>query len=380
MADLSFLKSFEKVANDMENVSSESGPPRYWHSSGNYVLNYILSGNFRQAIPQGRVTGLAGPSGSGKSFIQCSVAREAQQQDDTYILMIDTENALDDEFTGKIGIDTDDGYNYKSVMTIDDTVKLLSAFVKRYKKSYGTNAEAQKVLIIVDSLDMLLTLSELKNFDKGDHKGDQGQRAKQLKAFLRNMVQQLKNLNISMVITHQVYAATQEMILKGASDGNWVISGAVKYSLSHIALLTKLKLKEKDGKAITGIKMKCQAIKTRFTKPFQDVVIEVPYDEGMNPHSGLVDVAKALGILVKNGSYNKFADENVQFYAKDVAEYADKIFEKIDALDTTDLNMTKSLGLEEDMVAETKPQQSKRRTDADRLAEARKALKNKSKD
>ena len=151
MADLSFLKDFEKVADKLENVSSESGPPRYWHGSGNYVLNYILSGNFGNAIPQGRVTGLAGPSGSGKSFIQCSVSREAQKREDAYVLMVDTENALDDEFTGKIGIDTEAGYNYKSVMTIDDTVKLLSAFVKGYKSSYGEDPDAQKVIIVIDS-------------------------------------------------------------------------------------------------------------------------------------------------------------------------------------------------------------------------------------
>lgn len=361
MANLDFINEFEKAVSKMENVSSQSEPPRYWFSAGNYVLNYILSGNFHHAIPQGRITGLAGPSGSGKSFIQCNITREAQQEHDAYVLMIDSENALDDDFTSKIGINVHEGYNYKSVVTIDDTIKLLSDFIKGYKKTYGPDPDAPKVLIVVDSLDMLLTESELKNFSSGDSKGDQGQRAKQTKALLKNIVSQIKNLNISVVITHQVYQATQEQILKGQADGNWVINNAVKYSLSHLALLTKLKLK--DGTDVTGIKMKCQAVKTRFTKPFQDVVIEVPYEEGMNPYSGLVEVAEAIGALAKKGSHKVIPGTDVQFYAKDIGQYADQVFAEIAKRAKNGLYVTDALDLEEDLDVESKSLQSKRRKD-----------------
>jgi len=343
MADLSFIKSFEKTVEKLENVSGISSPPRYWYSSGNYVLNYILSGNFQNAIPQGRITAMAGPSGSGKSFIQCNVCIDAQKQG-AYVLMIDSENSLDDDFTSKIGINVDLDYNYKSVVTIDDTIKLLSSFIQGYRSTYGEAVDAPKVLIVLDSLDMLLTSTEQTNFDKGDIKGDQGQRAKQIKAMLRNIVQQIKNLNISVIVTTHVYGATQEQILKGLADGSWVINGAVKFSLSHLMLLTKLKLKDDSG-GFSGIRMKCQPVKTRFTKPFQDVVIDVPYETGMDPYSGLKDVATALGVLEKKGSYNKIVGTDIQFYAKNIAEHADLIFEKIDELDTsnTSLHMTETL-------------------------------------
>lgn len=347
MAALSFMKDFNKSLEKIEGVSQISEPPRFWISTGNYVLNYILSGDFENGIPQGRVTALAGPSGSGKSFIQCSVARHAQQDLDASIVMIDTENALDDSFTSKIGIDPDrPDYCYISAITIGQVVKICSDFVKGYKKDYGTDPDAPKVLLIIDSLDMLLTDTEEKHFSEGTNKGDQGQRAKQIKAFLRNMVQSIKGLNIAMVITHQVYAATQEMILKGQSDGNWVINGAVRYSLSHLALLTKLKLKE--GTEVTGIKMKCQAVKTRFTKPFQDVVIEVPYEEGMNPYSGLAEVADALGVLEKRGSYKRIVGTETQFYAKNIGDHKDEIFKRISELENASIIMADSLGLEEE--------------------------------
>ena len=346
MVDLSFIKKFHNATDKMENVTSSSEPPRYWYSSGNYVLNYISSGNFDHAVPQGRITALAGPSGSGKSFVACNIAREAQAKD-TFVLMIDSENALDDSFTSKIGINVTEDYDYKSVVTIDDTIALLSAFVGGYKDAYGSAEDAPKVLIIIDSLDMLLTETEFSNMNSGEIKGDQGQRAKQIKAFLRNMVQQIKQLNIAMIVTTHVYAANRDAILSGQSDGLWVINGAVKFSLSHLILLTKLKLK--DGKEITGIKMKCQPVKTRFTKPFQDVVIEVPYESGMDPYSGLVDVAKSVGVLKKKGSYVVIDGTDTQFYAKDVAPYADEIFQRIGDLGQISLEMTDELGLEEEI-------------------------------
>jgi recombination protein RecA len=362
MADLKFLKSFKKKLESMDDISTENSAPNVWFGTGNYVLNYILSGNFDNGVPAGRVTGLSGPSGSGKSFIQCNIAKEAQKKD-AIIVMVDTENALDDDFVSKIGVSVNDNYYYVSAVTLDDVITIASNFVKGYKSDYTDDlSSGPNVLFVIDSLDMLLTETEKNNFSKGISKGDQGQRAKQTKAFLRNMVHQVKNTNIAMLITHQVYGATQEQVLKGQSDGNWVINGAVKYALSHIALLTKLKLK--SGTEITGIKMKCQAIKTRFCKPFQDVVIEVPYEKGMNPFSGLIDVAESLGILSSKGPRKYFTEDGKDgksFYSKDVEIHKDRIFELISKLEDVSVSVTDNLGLEEETVVESKLQQSKRR-------------------
>ena len=41
--------------------------PDTWISTGNYTLNYLISGDFNKGVPLGRVTMLAGESGSGKT-------------------------------------------------------------------------------------------------------------------------------------------------------------------------------------------------------------------------------------------------------------------------------------------------------------------------
>ena len=55
--------------------------PTDWVSTGNYALNYLISGDFNRGIPLGKVTVLAGESGSGKSFIASgNIVKEAQKQ------------------------------------------------------------------------------------------------------------------------------------------------------------------------------------------------------------------------------------------------------------------------------------------------------------
>lgn len=321
---LGFLKDFQKELEDIDGIGTSSEPPRYWYSMGNYVLNKIMSGSFYKGIPQGRVTNLAGPSGAGKSFITANIVREAQKAG-AIAFIIDSENALDDEFMQKIGVNTDRSsgqYFYAGVTTVNDVTRVFSKFMSGYKKMAEDDKQnAQQVIIAIDSLDMLLTESELENYEKGDQKGDQGQKNKQLKKLLKTIVQDIKPYNVSVIVTSQVYK--NQDLLNG--EGLWIISDAVKYSASQLILLTKLKLKGKEAGDVLGVRIKAEGNKTRFTKPFQTVVAEVPYDTGMDPYSGLLEVALDMGIVEKKGSRYSLAGADESWYAKDIATVAERI-------------------------------------------------------
>lgn len=327
---MEFLKSFKKDLESLEGISTSSLPPRYWYSTGNLVLNYILSGSFDKGIPQGRITNFCGPSGAGKSF-NIANAVAAAQKHNAIVLVLDSENALDDEFMTKIGVDVDhEHYNYVSVTTISQIYEIMSSFIKAYKKQYGTDENAPQVFVVIDSLDMLMTDTELENLNKGVQKGDQGQKNKQLKAMLRGFVQEIKHLNMAIAVTSQVYK--NQDILNG--EGVWIVSDAVKYSASIIALVQKRKLKADSGLAgdFKGVRMIIEGYKTRFTKPFQKVEIEVPYEEGMDPYSGLIDVAVKVGVVVKKGSRVAISGEDTTWYAKDVGDHVDRIIAKLNEL------------------------------------------------
>lgn len=331
---MQFLSKFKKELEDIEGVGTSSQPPRYWYSTGNVVLNHIISGSFKNGIPQGRITNFAGPAGAGKSFNVANAVRAAQEAG-AHCLILDSENSLDDEFMSKIGVDTENNYTYAGVTTIAQVINVVSAFLKGYKAEYkGDFENAPHVFIALDSLDMLMTETELDNWNKGDQKGDQGQRNKQLKAMLRNFVQDIKPLNVIMVVTSQVYK--NQDVTNG--EGLWIVSDAVKYSASQIVLITKLKLKDKVSGAVDGIRMKCEGYKTRFTKPFQSVTIEVPYETGMDKYSGLVEVATDLGILEKAGSRLRLAGSDKTFYAREIDQYADFIIATADGMKDKFLN------------------------------------------
>lgn len=331
--DKSFLNKLKKNFGQIDGVSLESEPPRYWFSTGNVALNKIISNDFNKGIPQGRVTGVAGPSGSGKSFIACNAMREAQK-DGAFILVIDSENALDDQFVRNVGVDPTNNYLYTSVITIPQVSRIVSEFIKEYKRDYGSAHDAPKVLIVIDSLDMLLTETEHEHYEKGDTKGDQGQRAKQLKAMLRTFVQDIKHVNISMIVTSQVYQASAQQLLAG--EGAWVINGSVRYSLSQLILATKLKLKDGDTKSVTGIRMKCEAFKTRFAPPFQTVTIEVPYESGMDRMSGLFEVLMDNKLITQTGSVYTIEGTDIKFRGKhNIGEYADEILAHLSSRDLT---------------------------------------------
>ena len=70
--------------------------------------------------------------------------------------------------------------------------------------------------------------------------------------------------------------------------------------------MRKMKLKtDADGNKTTtvnGIRSACKIMKTRYSKPFESVQVEIPYTTGMSPHSGLVDLFEAKGMLKKEGN------------------------------------------------------------------------------
>jgi RecA/RadA recombinase len=149
---------------------------------------------------------------------------------------------------------------------------------------------------------MLLTPTDINQFEAGDLKGDMGRKPKALTALVRNCVNMFGNYNVGMVCTNHTYAS-QDMF-----DPDDKISGGQGfiYASSIVVAMRKLKLKtDADGNKTTtvnGIRSACKIMKTRYSKPFESVQVEIPYSTGMSPHSGLVDMFEGKGLLKKEGN------------------------------------------------------------------------------
>jgi len=78
--------------------------------------------------------------------------------------------------------------------------------------------------------------------------------------------------------------------------------------------------------------MICEGYKTRFTKPFQKVEIEVPYESGMDPYSGLLEVAKAVGVVIQHGSWYTIKGSEDKMRADDIfLNHADEVLALLEA-------------------------------------------------
>ena len=303
MASRSFdISKFRKsITKSIDGLGIGFNDPTDWISTGNHALNYLISGDFFKGVPLGKVTVFAGESGAGKSYICSGNIIKAAQEQGIFVILVDSENALDEKWLIDLGVDTTPERLLKLNMAmIDDVAKTISEFMKEYKLM--VEEDRPKILFVIDSLGMLLTPTDVNQFEAGEMKGDMGRKPKALTSLVRNCVNMFGSWNVGLVCTNHTYAS-QDMF-----DPDDKISGGQGfiYASSIVVAMRKLKLKtDADGNKTTtvnGIRSACKIMKTRYAKPFESVQVEIPYTTGMSPFSGLVDLFEAKNRLKKEGN------------------------------------------------------------------------------
>jgi recombination protein RecA len=343
-----YMKAFDvskfrkTLTKSIEGLGVGFNDPTDWISCGNYALNYLISGDFNRGIPLGKVTVFAGESGSGKSYI-CSgnLVKNAQEQG-IFVVLIDTENALDEAWLRALGVDTaEDKLMRLSMSLIDDVAKTINEFMKEIKAM--DEADRPKVLFVVDSLGMLLTPVDVNQFESGDLKGDMGRKPKALMALVRNCVNMFGNYNIGMVCTNHTYASQDPYNPDPKISGG---AGAI-YASSIVVAMKKLKLKEdEDGTKTTtvqGIRAGCKIMKTRYAQPFTDIEVQIPYTEGMSLYSGMFSLLEGKKLIAKEGNKYTYVDTtgvSHKYYRKEWNKNTDGVLDLVIAEFHNKLAMT----------------------------------------
>ena len=358
------VRKFRKdLTKSITGMSSGFNDPTDWISTGSYALNYLISGDFHKGVPLGKVTVFAGESGAGKSyFCAGNIIKHAQEQD-IFVVLIDTENALDESWLQALQVDTTPEKLLKLNMSmIDDVAKTISTFVNDYRAM--DEEDRPKVLFVVDSLGMLLTPTDVDQFNKGDMKGDMGRKPKALTSLVRNTVNMIGSLNVGLVCTNHTYAS-QDMF-----DPDDKISGGSGfiYASSIVVAMKKMKLKEDQAgnkiSEVMGIRAGCKVMKTRYAKPFEGVQVKIPYETGMNPYSGLVELFEKKGLLEKQGNRLKYIDlagnEHLEYRKQWIgdklnmvmSEYAEKIAPVVNTEVMSDVELIDENLIEENTINE----------------------------
>lgn len=305
--DLSKLR--KKVEKSIPGMSFGFNDPTVFLDTGCYALNYLTGGRFEGGVPlEGKTTMFAGDSGSGKSYIVSANLIKDAQAKGVYPILIDTENAIDLMWLENLGVKTSDEYLQKYVAsTVDDASKFIGESIDLWKEANMElpAAERAKILFVVDSVGMLITPNQERQFMEGDQKGDLGLKAKQVSNMMRVIQAKIASTPLGVVFTNHVYAS-QDQYTPDVIPGGKML----EFATSVIVQMNKLLLKKneldenitEEGSAAMGIRSSCVVRKSRYSKPFEKVQIYIPYESGMDRYSGLHDLFIKKGVLVREGT------------------------------------------------------------------------------
>lgn len=288
--------------------------PKIWIDTGNFALNRLISGNYNNGVPLSKVTMFAGETGAGKSLLAANVMKNAQAKYNTFIVLLDSEGAGDKKWYKDAGVDiSEDKFMRIPVFTVGTCTKVVSELIKEMKDQ-GSD---QPILIVIDSLGMLETDTGQEKFLAGKSPGDQGQLAKQLKKFIKNCLYLVEQKDIGFLVTNHTYDS-QDMF----NPDQKITGGAgILYASSIVIAAKKYKLKEvsEDQETTTmtgvhGVRTTVMVYKSRFNKPFEKTTVNIPWEQGIDRYSGLIEMFENDGLLTKTGNRLAYTDKSGKEY------------------------------------------------------------------
>lgn len=251
-----------------------------WIHTGNYHLNACVSGSLFKGWPNNRSSSVAGPSGTGKTFLMLNTVREAINMGYN-VIYYDSEAAVDKEQMEKFGIDTSK-VNYQPTNTVQDFRTSVTTITTKMQEAKRAGGEVPKVMIILDSAGNLATAKEIEDAKSGSEKSDMT-RSKVLKSIFRIIMTPLADLKIPFLFTNHTYQSQSFIPMQIAGGGT-----GPQYAASIVLMLNKAQLK--DGAEKVGIIVTAKPDKNRFAKP-HPIKFHLNFTEGMNPYVGLEQYA-----------------------------------------------------------------------------------------
>lgn len=290
-------KYIAKLVSEIEGAEFGSDVEvKSWISTGNFALNKAISGDYNKGLPLGRVVDIFGDPSTGKSLIIYHLLANIQKMGGIAILD-DTEDAYTKEFGQTIGINNEELIKLSSLTVEEHFEKVFLG----WKNSKGKNQSSLinmildrepncPVVVALDSLALLSTKHEQEVlFEKPDMI-----KAKQIRAGLRMCSKIMRQANVLHIISNHVTAKIGVMYgPKKTTPGG---SGVPFQASVRLDLSLGSKLKD-DNDNIIGVESEVYVVKNKVSAPFKKAIVDIKFDKGMIPESGLLDSLVCNGII-----------------------------------------------------------------------------------
>ena len=281
--------------------------------TGSYILNALLSGSIYRGLPSNKITAFAGESATGKTFFILGIVKQFLIDNPTGgVLYFESESALTPEMIEERKIDST-RFIQLPVATIQDFAQQASRVVDKHIE----NSEAP-LLLCLDSLGMLSTAKEVEDITTGANKVDMT-KARIVKGTFRVLTLKLAKAGIPLLVTNHTYKQVGAMFPQDIMGGG----SGLQYAASSIVFLSKRK--EKVGTDVVGNVIHCKNFKSRLAKENKKVDVLLTYDQGLNRHYGLLDLAEKYDIIKKVSTRYEMPD-GIKVFGKQIMEDPEKYF------------------------------------------------------
>ena len=314
-----FLKNGVKdVGNEYASLVEdgvEAGDVVSFIDTGSYIFNALLSGSVHGGLPANKITALAGESATGKTYFLMGIVKNfLDQNPDGGVVYFESESALTKDLITKRGIDPK-----RMVIMPVTTVQEFRTQTLKVLDSYLSQDDSVKkpLFLCLDSLGMLSTTKEVEDTADGKETRDMT-RAQVLKAAFRVLTLKLGRAKVPMVVTNHTYESMGLFSTKEMGGGS-----GLKYAASSIIYLSKKK--EKDGTEVIGNIIHCKNHKSRLTVENKMVDVRLLYEQGLDRHYGLLELAIKYDIF-KSVSTRIELPDGTKTFGKTIINDPEKYF------------------------------------------------------
>lgn len=271
-----------------------------------------------KGVPKGKITEIYGNEGSGKTSIALHLIAEAQKRGETCVLL-DMEHAFNPEYAEKLGVVVDD-LLISQPAAAEDAFEVAEALIN----------SGEVGLIVLDSVAALTPQAEL-NGEFGD--AVVGLLARLMSQAMRKLTNPIDKNKVAFIFINQT---RQNISTMGYGPTTTTSGGkALKFYASIRMEVSRIGA-VKAGDKVIGNQTKIKILKNRFAPPYQEIVLDLIYGEGLSKEADILQKASDVGIIEKKGAwfaYNNanFAQgkENARRYLIENKEFCDEIQQKL---------------------------------------------------